>query len=139
MLTFIFTKVLGILSGGLVKDVLSHLDKKADTETERERIRTQATIEEIKAAVDIQNQGKELLIAEQGRWYTAAVRPLMVAPFVIFLWKVIVWDKVFGWGTTDALSESLWTFMTTIAVTYFAGRTVEKVTGTVVQRKQPGA
>lgn len=136
MFTWIFANLLPLLSGGLVKNVLDHLDKKADSETERERIRTQATIEEIKAAVEVQNQGKELLIAEQGRWYTAAVRPLMVAPFVIFLWKVIVWDKVLGWGTTDALSESLWLFMTTIAGTYFVGRTAEKITGVVTQRKQ---
>jgi len=34
---------------------------------------------------------------------TAIIRPLLALPVVIFMWKVIVWDKVLGLGSTDAL------------------------------------
>jgi hypothetical protein len=44
-----------------------------------------------------------IIIAQQGRWYTAIIRPLLAAPVVIYLWKVIVWDIVLGLGTTDAV------------------------------------
>src|SRR5437762_511232 len=45
-----------------------------------------------------------LILAEQGRWYTAIVRPLLALPVIIYLWKMIVWDKVLACGTTDALA-----------------------------------
>jgi hypothetical protein len=49
-----------------------------------------------------------IIIAEQGRWYTAIIRPLLVASVIIYFWKVIVWDKVLGLGT----SARPWTVLT---------------------------
>jgi hypothetical protein len=46
----------------------------------------------------------KIVIAEQGRWYTALPRPLFAFAFIIYVWKVVVWDKVLGLGATDALS-----------------------------------
>jgi hypothetical protein len=34
----------------------------------------------------------------------AAGRALPALPVIIYLWKVIVWDKVLGLGTTDAIA-----------------------------------
>jgi hypothetical protein len=31
------------------------------------------------------------------------IRPLLALPVIIYLWKVIAWDKVLGLGTTDAI------------------------------------
>ena len=45
-----------------------------------------------------------MLIAEQGRWYTAIIRPLLALPVIIYLWKVIVWDNVLGLGSTDPIA-----------------------------------
>lgn len=36
------------------------------------------------------------------------IRALLAVPVVVFLWKVIIWDKVLALGTTDDLSENLW-------------------------------
>ena len=60
---------------------------------------------EINAQRDALNA--QIIVAEQGRWYTAVVRPLFAMPFLIYNFKVIVWDKVFGWGSTDPLSNQL--------------------------------
>lgn len=135
MLSVLIGFVLKFLSGPMVDRVLSHLEKKADTQTERERIRTQATIEEIRAEVEVQKAGKEILVAEQGRWYTAIIRPLFALPFIIYTWKLVVWDKVFGLGETDNLSPDLWNVMLTILGAYFIGRTAEKVASIVTTRK----
>jgi hypothetical protein len=35
-----------------------------------------------------------VILAEQGRRYTAIIRSLLALPIIIFLRKVIVWDKV---------------------------------------------
>jgi len=69
----------------------------------------------------------QLLQAEQGNAFTRTVRPLWAMPFVIYTWKAVVWDKVLGLGSTDALSGSVATLALTIATAYFGGRTIEKV------------
>ena len=61
----------------------------------------------------------QLLQAEQGNAFTRMVRPLWAMPFVIYTWKVVVWDKVFGFGTTDALTGFVATLALTIATAYF--------------------
>lgn len=134
MLTGLLAGLLQFLSGGIVDKVLGHLEAKANTETERERIRTEASIEAIKAEVEAQRSGRDIIIAEQGRWYTAAVRPLLAAPVIIYLWKVIVFDKVLGLGSTDPIDGVVAEWAGAIVTTYVGGRTIEKVASILKSR-----
>lgn len=56
--------ILNFLGGGVLKSVLSHLEAKANNETERERIRTNVTIEEIKAELAVRNAQRDVLVKE---------------------------------------------------------------------------
>lgn len=47
--------------------------------------------------------------------------------FIIYVWKVVVWDKVLGLGTTDALSGDMSQWAMAVVTAYFGGRTLEKV------------
>jgi purine nucleoside phosphorylase len=69
----------------------------------------------------------QLVISEQGRWHTALPRPLFAFAFVIYAWKVVVWDKVLGLGTTGTLSEDMGQWATIVLTAYFGGRSIEKV------------
>jgi len=69
----------------------------------------------------------QVTIAEQGRWYTALPRPLFAFAFVIYCWKVVVWDSVFGLGTTPALGGEVAQWATVVLTAYFGGRSLEKV------------
>jgi len=69
----------------------------------------------------------QVVIAEQGRWYTALPRPLFAFAFVIYCWKAVVWDKVFGLGSTAALSGDVSQWATVVLTAYFGGRSLEKV------------
>ena len=82
---------------------------------------------EIEAEIEARRQASAIIIAEQGRWYTAIIRPLLAAPAIIYFWKVIVWDKVLGLGTTDPMTGMIadWTGM--ILAAYVGGRSIEKV------------
>jgi len=73
----------------------------------------------------------ETLITEQGRWFTALPRPLFAFAFIIYAWKVVVWDKVLGLGTTDALSGDVSQWAMVVLTAYFGGRTLEKVARTL--------
>ena len=62
---------------------------------------------------------KQLLIAEQGHWYTAMMRPLLATPIVVFIWKVVVWDTVLRLGHTDALTPEMYDVLKWVVVSYF--------------------
>lgn len=68
-----------------------------------------------------------VVIAEQGNWVTRWQRPMFALPFIIFTWKVVVWDKVLGWGTTDPLDPRMWGVFMAVVIAYFGGRSAEKV------------
>ena len=77
---------------------------------------------------------RSALLAEQGRWYTAIIRPLLAAPVVIYLWKVIVWDIVLGLGTTDAIGGDVAQWAGSIVTAYVGGRSLEKIARTIWRR-----
>jgi hypothetical protein len=68
-----------------------------------------------------------LLTAEQGRLITALPRPLFALAFVIYVWKVVVFDKVLGLGATDPLSGDVAQWAMIVLTAYFGGRSLEKV------------
>ena len=69
----------------------------------------------------------QIVVAEQGAWYTALPRPLFAYVFVIYAWKVVVWDAVLGLGATPALSGDVAQWATIVLTAYFGGRSLEKV------------
>ena len=125
------------LTGPLLKGALDAYraklanDNNADART-ADLLARELAVEQREAEVNSQ-----VVIAEQGRWYTALPRPLFAAPFIIFLWKVIVWDVVLGAWTqsrTDNLSPDLWKWGGIVLTAYFAGRSIEKAAA-VLRRK----
>jgi hypothetical protein len=89
----------------------------------------------IAAEIEAYKSANAVIIAEQGRWYTAMIRPLLALPVIIYLWKVIVWDKVLGLGTTDAIGGDVGIWAGTIVTTYVGGRSLEKIARTIWRRE----
>jgi len=116
-----------LVDGPILKCLLDAYRAKLDAANARDRLAADLAAKEIEAGIDARRQANALIIAEQGRWYTAIIRPLLAAPVIIYLWKVIVWDKVLGLGTTDPLTGTVAEWAGLIVTTYVGGRTVEKV------------
>lgn len=121
-------KWIGDLIGGpVVKGLVDSYKAKLDAGNTSERIAADLASREL----DVEQRERELnakiVIEEQGRWYTALPRPLFAGAFVIYLWKVVVWDKVLGLGVTDPLSPELSQWAMIVLTAYFGGRTIEKV------------
>ena len=93
--------------------------KAVDATTERERIEASVVVQQLEAR-------QAILLAEQGHWLTRWIRPAFALPFVIYNFKVIVWDKVFGLGVTDDLSSSYWQLQMVVFGAYFLTRGFEK-------------
>ena len=85
---------------------------KQNATTDQERIEAEERIAQIQAQQRLQS-------SEAGSKINALMRAMLAAPVAIFFWKVIVFDKVLGWGSTDDLSPSLWSVAMIVTGFYF--------------------
>lgn len=88
--------ILSALGGGLGNQLRRAYEAKLNAKNDADRLAAEVTVKPLEARVMAQTQG-------QGAWLSKAVQAAWAAPFIIFAWKVIVWDKVLGWGVTDPL------------------------------------
>ena len=116
-----------LLGGPLVNGLLNAYKAKLDAANVRDAKAVELAIKEIEAEIAARAAAKEIVIAEQGRWYTACIRPLFAFPLIVYFWKIILWDKIFKLGTTDPLSGMIGEWAGWIIVAYFGGRSIEKV------------
>jgi hypothetical protein len=82
--------------------------------------------EQIKAKIDIAAlQAKQaVLISEARTPINQFVRLALTFPACAFLWKVIIWDKLLGWGVTDGLSQNLWYYVFMVLSFYFVDNAI---------------
>jgi len=122
-----WTLILNFLGGPVITGLISAYKARLATINTQDQMALDLLKKEIDADIAARAEGTKLLIAEQGHWYTAIVRPLFALPFIVFGFKVVVWDKVLGWGFTDALDPNMWSVFQTIVVSYFGASAVERV------------
>jgi len=115
------------LSGPVVNGLISAYKAKLDAANRQDRIAADLAAKKIEAEIESRKQASAVIIAEQGRWYTAIIRPLLALPIIIYLWKVIVWDKVLGLGSTDPITGMIADWAGMILTAYVGGRSIEKV------------
>jgi len=122
------------LTAPVINGVIEAYKARLDAENSQDRAAADLAAKAIAAEIEARRSADALIIAEQGRWYTAIIRPLLALPVVVFMWKVIVWDKVLGLGSTDALTGDVATWSGAIVTTYVGGRSLEKIAKTIWSR-----
>lgn len=68
-----------------------------------------------------------MLKAESDGRTNAIIRALLAVPVIVFLWKIIIWDKVLALGSTDDLSENLWYVTMMVLGFYYVHWTVGRL------------
>tara|TARA_R110002126_G_scaffold256585_5_gene399605 strand:- start:813 stop:1199 length:387 start_codon:yes stop_codon:yes gene_type:complete len=127
MLTQIFGTISGSLfkamSGGALKAIGGQLNQayqaKLNAQNDTQRIDADKRIATLHAQ-------QTVFIAEQGSKITRWIRPAFALPFVVYNFKIIIWDKVLNQGTTDALSPEFWQLQMIVFGAYFLTRPFEK-------------
>jgi len=126
-----FTIVLGwlgnLLGGPFAKAAVDAYRAKLTAENASEKIAADLAARELAVEQREAEVATQVVIAEQGRWYTALPRPLFAFAFVIYVWKVVVWDRVMGLGNTPALTGDVAQWAMIVLTAYFGGRSLEKV------------
>jgi len=119
--------ILSVLSAPVFNSIVEAYKAKLAATNTQDKLAVDLAVKEIEAEIAARAQACAIVVAEQGRWWTSMIRPLAALPVVIYIWKVIVYDKVLGLGTTDAITGDVGTWAGVIITTYFGGRTIEKV------------
>jgi hypothetical protein len=126
-----FAMILGwlgnLLGGPFAKAAVDAYRAKLAAENTSEKIAADLAARELEVERRERELATQVVIAEQGRWLTALPRPLFAFAFIIYVWKVVVFDKVLGWGTTDPLSGDVSQWAMIVLTAYFGGRSLEKV------------
>lgn|SRR5574341_53650 len=111
-----------LLGGGIAaigKQITAAYDMKLKAQNDHERVEAEKQIALLEAQ-------QAVLIAEQGSWLTRWIRPAFALPFVVYIWKLVFFDKILGWGVTDDLSPDLWKLFWIIVGAFFLARPFEK-------------
>jgi hypothetical protein len=127
MVAAIFGWLGNLLGGPFAKAAVEAYRAKLSAENTSEKIAADLAARELSVEQRERELAAQIVLAEQGRWYTALPRPLFAFAFIIYVWKVVVWDKVLGLGTTDALSGDVAQWAMVVLTAYFGGRSIEKV------------
>ena len=126
---------LGNLIGGpFAKAAVDAYRAKLSAENTSEKIAADLASRELAVEQRERELSTQVLIAEQGRWYTALPRPLFAFAFIVYVWKVVVWDIVLGLGSTPPLSGQIAQWAMIVLTAYFGGRSLEKVARILARR-----
>lgn len=121
--------ILSLFSGPLTSisnDLKEAYQSKLLATTDKERIAADERINLLEAR-------KSTIMAAQSDPMERWVRIGFALPFIIYINKLLVWDKVLGMGTTDALSNDLTQLFWIIIGGYFLDTTI-KGTARILKR-----
>ena len=89
----------------------------------------------IAAEIETRKSAQAIIIAEQGRWWTALPRALVQWSFAVFVMKCVVWDTVLALGTTEPLGGDILVWAGWVMALWFGGRSLEKIATTIWGRR----
>lgn len=115
--------ILGLLSGPLSQisnDLKEAYQSKLAAKNDAERIQADERISVLEAR-------KSTILAAQSDPIERWVRVGFAFPFVLYINKLIIWDKLLGLGVTDNLSSDLWQILWIVLGGYFVDTIVRRV------------
>lgn len=115
--------VLGLLSGPLSsisRDIKEAYQSKLAAKNDAERVLADERIAVLEAR-------KTSILAAQSDPIERWVRVGFAFPFVVYINKLVLWDKVLEWGVTDPLSSELSHILMIVLGGYFVDTIVRRV------------
>ncbi len=126
-----WTIIANLIGGPIISGAIGAYKARLEAGNTTDRMAVELAERELSVQSRERELQTSLLIAEQGNWVTRSIRPLWALPFVIFTFKVVVWDKVLKLGSTDPLDPNMWGVFMIMVGAYFGGRSAEKMAVTI--------
>ena len=126
MLALLAPILSGIFGSAFSSLVDGYKAKLAATNT-TDKLAVDLAVAEIQAEVAARADATRVMTLENGRWFTWMPRAIVQWSFALFVAKCVVWDKLLGLGTTDALNGDVGQWAGMVMVTWFGGRSLEKI------------
>ena len=117
--------IISFLGGPVIKGLIDAYNLKLKAANTDAKIAADLAAGEIAAQVAENQAILQYRIAEIGRWYEPD--KLMGYFVAAYFGKLLVWDKVLGWGTTDPLAGFASVTANLVVSFYFAKRGFENV------------
>lgn len=124
-MTAILSWLASLFTGPLLDKALAGWKAKLAADNDRDKIAADLAAREIEVQAKEIEARKTLRIAQIGHWYEPEY--LFGYIMVIYVGKVIVWDKVLGLGSTDSITGQVAEWAMMIMAFYFGKRGAENV------------
>lgn len=112
---------------GLVNPLGRIVDKIADVQTRMAAEQNTAAKIALEGELATLSARRDVILAAQADPFERWVRIGFALPFVLYIWKLVVWDKLLGWGATDGLSADLWAILYIVLGGYFVDTVVRRI------------
>lgn len=110
--------LLELFGGGIAEQIRGALQDRLNAQNDAARIAADERLAFLQARLASQQMG--------GRWITF-IQIGFALPFVLYNAKLIIYDKMLGWGITDPLSPALYNLQTVIIGFFFVTTTFSAV------------
>lgn len=119
-----FARILAWVASGGLSGITTALQQAYEArlraQTDSEKLATDLKIRELESRRDV-------ILAAQADRYERWVRIGFATPFIAYNAKLLVYDKMLGWGVTDPLSPELSQIQMVVLGGYFLFATVKAV------------
>lgn len=122
-----WTALLNFLSGGIADKVLDGYKAKLEQGTNADKLAADLAAREIEAH-------HRIAVAELGSWFTALPRVCIEMTVAVYIAKVVVWDKVLGLGSTDAITGSVGEWVNLVIIGMFGTTVASRVVSGLLKR-----
>ncbi len=116
--------ILGFFTGGgatgLAAEIRQARKDQLDANTDKRKLAADERMHQLATQAMAQTTGS-------ATWLPKIMRGLLALPFWVYVWKLVVWDKVLKLGTTDNLSPELWRIFIVIVTFYFLDNTLKMI------------
>lgn len=119
--------IANLLGGPIVTGLLNAYKAKLDAGNTSEKIAADLAARELEVEQKEKELASQIVISEEGRWWTALPRGIVCYAAAIYVAKVVVFDKCLGLGSTPALTGDVGTWLGWLMGMWFGGRSIEKV------------
>ena len=108
-------KLFDLISGPIAGSLADAYKARQEAQTNETRIAAQERVNTLETQARVHGRLESIM------------RALIAAPFIAYLWKIIVWDKLMKLGVTDPLSTHMWNIFYIILGFYFVRWTASRL------------